>query len=89
MAPALEVRDAAPAMSVQRNYVSRCNVGMNHPYPLVLKQQLMMARRRYERIERVRPRPGMRVVRHWVLVHEVQSEPKYLTLCRGSTESWA
>ena len=35
VAPALQVSHAAPAMSVQRNYVSRRNASMKNPHFLV------------------------------------------------------
>lgn len=58
MAPTLKIGYAAPAMSVQRNYISRSDVGMEYPHPLVFEQQLMVGGRSYERIEPVRPGPG-------------------------------
>jgi len=51
MAETQQASDATPSMSVQRNYISRRNAGMKNAHPLVFQQQLMVGRRRYERIE--------------------------------------
>jgi hypothetical protein len=51
MAPALQVSDPAPSMSMQWNHISRRNAGMKNTRPLVFQQQAMVSRRRYERVE--------------------------------------
>ncbi len=71
MAEALYVRNPTPAMSVQRNYISGRNSGMQNSDALVFEQELMVVGRGYQRVERVRPRPRLRVRRSGILVHAI------------------
>ena len=71
MTEGLQVSDSTPAMRVQRNHFSRRNAGMKNAHTLVFQQQLMMGRRGCERVERVWPRPLLRVLRKRILAHAV------------------
>ena len=58
---ALYVRNPTPAMSVQRNYISGAHSGMQGSDALVFEQESMVVGRGYQRVQRVRPRPRLRV----------------------------
>ena len=71
MAPALQVRDPTPSMRVQWNYSPRRNASMKNAHALIFQQQLMERRRSHESVERIRPRPRLRVWKNRVFAHAV------------------
>lgn len=81
MAEALYVCDPTPSMSVQRNYVSRRNAGMENAHPFVFQQQLMVGRRRCARVKRIGPRPVFRI-RNRILAHAFLGSPSILLKLR-------
>lgn len=69
MTEALDISDPAPAMRVQRHHLSGGDASTDDPHPLILQQQLMVGRRRGERVERIGPRPFFRIRNHGILAH--------------------
>jgi hypothetical protein len=64
MAAALKVSNSAPPMCMQWNDISRRNCCLQHAHTIIFQQKRMVLRSGYKRIQRIRPRPALRHLRH-------------------------